>query len=283
MRPPTTHGPQAPTSKSGAATDLIASTNKLSSLIKMTKWHAHVVHISVGASKCLGVQRILAQISPNLPEKLFCNFFLQCFSHKDHEDFFLVWSPQQVFICFSANVGRHFWSQITWAPFLPRFSGILPRYLGILPGFSRILPRFSGNFAQIFRDFDRSRNKFELLGVHLHPLPPTPLVVHMAKHINMVGGPGPLSPPQIRHWSYTCYISTRWDNFSIMNNMWSDNISRMLEQNVKPLITFKITDFFCCAFYAKNRAKTSWRKYCLRKSMIGRMCKIAMLEHCFVS
>jgi len=46
--------------------------------------------IGVGASKYLGVGRIFARISPNLPEEFLCNFFLQIFSHKDHEDIFLV-------------------------------------------------------------------------------------------------------------------------------------------------------------------------------------------------
>jgi len=35
-----------------------------------------------------------------------------------------------------------------------------------------------------------------------------------------------------------------------MNNMWSDNRSRMLEQNMKARITCKInTDFSCYDFY----------------------------------
>jgi len=37
-----------------------------------------------------------------------------------------------------------------------------------------------------------------------------------------------------------------------MNNMWSDDRRRKLEQNVKSLITCIInTDFSCCAFYEK--------------------------------
>jgi len=32
------------------------------------------------------------------------------------------------------------------------------------------------------------------------------------------------------------------------------------------------TDFSCCAFYEKIKSnKDFWRKYCLRKSIIGRM------------
>jgi len=57
--------------------------------------------------------------------------------------------------------------------------------------------------------------------------------------------------------------------------MWSDNRYRKLEQNVKTLITCKInTDFSCYGFTRKyNQTKTSWRKYCPEKIMIGRMCK----------
>jgi len=54
--------------------------------------------IGVEASKFVGVQRIFAQISPNLPEKSWWDFCLQIFSDKVHEDLFR----------FSANVGRHF-------------------------------------------------------------------------------------------------------------------------------------------------------------------------------
>ena len=40
--------------------------------------------------------------------------------------------------------------------------------------------------------------------------------------------------------------------FSIMNNMWSDHRSKMLEQNVKALITNKIiSNLSCCDFYDK--------------------------------
>ena len=41
--------------------------------------------------------------------------------------------------------------------------------------------------------------------------------------------------------------------FSIMNNMWSDHRSKMLEQNVKALITYKInSNLSCCDFYKKS-------------------------------
>jgi len=50
--------------------------------------------IGVGARKFLGVRRIFARISPNLPEKLLWAFCPQFFSHKEHEDLFLVWPPK---------------------------------------------------------------------------------------------------------------------------------------------------------------------------------------------
>jgi len=48
--------------------------------------------------------------------------------------------------------------------------------------------------------------------------------------------------------------------FSIMNNM-SDNRSRILEQNVKALITCKInTDCSCCDFYDKIKSNKDFLK-----------------------
>jgi len=57
------------------------------------------INIGVGASKFLGVQRIFAQIFPNLPKKLSSNFCGLRFG---------VTSKKMVFTCFSANAGRHF-------------------------------------------------------------------------------------------------------------------------------------------------------------------------------
>jgi len=62
-----------------------------SALLKGGQWRQRCLFIiGVGAGKSLGVRRIFARISPNLPEKFFVQFFLQIFSQKDHEDFFLV-------------------------------------------------------------------------------------------------------------------------------------------------------------------------------------------------
>ena len=72
----------------------------------------------------LWVQKIFAQISPNLPKCCLPTF----------ADRFLVWPPKS---------GLHLFFCKCWAPFLPRFSEILPRYLGVLSVFSGILPRIS--------------------------------------------------------------------------------------------------------------------------------------------
>jgi len=45
-----------------------------------------------------------------------------------------------------------------------------------------------------------------------------------------------------------------------MSTMWSDNRSRILEKNVKPLITCKITDFFCHDFYEKIKSSEDFLK-----------------------
>jgi len=91
------------------------------------------VNIGVGASKVLGVQKIFAQIFPNFPKKLSCNF----------ADRFLVGHPKiglHLFFC------KH-WASFCevkerWEPFLPRFSEIWPRYLGICSDFQGFCPNF---------------------------------------------------------------------------------------------------------------------------------------------
>jgi len=46
-----------------------------------------------------------------------------------------------------------------------------------------------------------------------------------------------------------------------MNNMWSGNRNRMLEQNVQALITCKInTDFSWCDFYEKIQSNKDLKK-----------------------
>jgi len=85
--------------------------------------------------------------------------------------------------------------------------------------------------------------------------------------------------PGIKSLSRRPGQSTKKSRFGIRsanaNSMWSDN-RRTLEQNVKALIIWKIQSilaFPAVIFTRKwNRTKSSWRKYFLQRSMIGRMC-----------
>ena len=91
----------------------------------------------MGEGKVLGVRRIFARISSNLPET-FCavNLCLQIFSHKNREDIFWYDLKKGLHV-FSTNVDRHFLKSKNFlAPFLPRLSGTLLRFSEILPGFS---------------------------------------------------------------------------------------------------------------------------------------------------
>jgi len=131
-----------------------------------------ITTIGVGTSKFLGVRRIFARISPNLPEKFVCDFCLQIFSHKDHEDLFWydLQKIKKVFMCFcfSAKVTHHFFkSNNAGRHFFPDFQGFCPCFQG---------------FGQIFRDFRQFKT---LGGVLAHPasLPPTPLVTTFSKRV----------------------------------------------------------------------------------------------------
>jgi len=46
--------------------------------------------------------------SPNLPGKFLCDFCLQIFSHRDHEDLFWYYFQKYALMCFSAHVGYRF-------------------------------------------------------------------------------------------------------------------------------------------------------------------------------
>jgi len=46
--------------------------------------------MGVGVGKFLGVRKIFARISPNFPEKILWDFFLQISSYKDHKDLLAV-------------------------------------------------------------------------------------------------------------------------------------------------------------------------------------------------
>jgi len=109
------------------------------SLLETTRSHDSCGRVAVGASKFLGVQRIFAEIFPNLPKKLLCNLWRP----------FFYWPPKNglpLFFC--KRWALFFEVKQRWAPFLPRF-------LGIFPGFSsnqnlgvRLHPRLLHHCAQ---------------------------------------------------------------------------------------------------------------------------------------
>ena len=92
--------------------------------------------ISVRAGQFLGVRKIFAGISANLPKEFFVRNF-GCKSSPTKIVKTILWCDLQkeVFVSFSANGGRNFMksktlgvyflSQGHWASFLPGFAGIL--------------------------------------------------------------------------------------------------------------------------------------------------------------
>jgi len=89
----------------------------------------------------LGMQRIFAQIFPNLPKNLSCKL---C------QLFFGVTSKKLSLLIFLQTLGAIFEVKQCWVPFLSRFSGILFEFSGILPKFSKILPKFSTNQIPLY-------------------------------------------------------------------------------------------------------------------------------------
>jgi len=101
--------------------------------------------IGVGAGKFLGVRRIFARISPNLPEMLLCNFCPQIFT-KDMKTCFFGMIPKKGLTCV-----------------------FLQALAAIFAWIFRDLTQIVRGFAQIFRDFAQFLNKSKLLEVRLHP------------------------------------------------------------------------------------------------------------------
>ena len=120
---------------------------------------AVIRRIGVWAGKVLGMRRIFAWISPNLPKTFLCDFWLHIFYYKYHKDLFWCDLQKKVFVCFSANVGRHFFKTNNVGHQI--FARIFKNFAQIFTDFSRIFSNFS-------RIFDKSK----LLGAHLHPLHP---------------------------------------------------------------------------------------------------------------
>ena len=102
-------------------------------------------------------------ISPNLPEKFLCDFCLQIFSHRDHDDLLLVWPPEKgLYSFFCKRLAPCFKVKQCSTPILSRFSGILKRYLGILLEFQGVCQNFQGFCPYLW----------QILRVRLHPLHP---------------------------------------------------------------------------------------------------------------
>jgi len=69
---------------------------------------------------------------PNLPKlawKVLCDFCLQIFSHKDHDDLFWCDLLKRGLYVFRKRWASFCEVKQRWAPFLPGFSEILPRFL----------------------------------------------------------------------------------------------------------------------------------------------------------
>ena len=60
-----------------------------------------------------------------------------------------------------------------------------------------------------------------------------------------------------------------------MNNMWSDYRNRVLEQNVKVLMSFTFNiNLCCCEFYEKIKSNKDFlKKVLFTEKYDGRMCK----------
>jgi len=98
-------------------------------------------HIGVGEGKLFGVRRILAGISPNLPEKNLGHFWCE---HFLKQTFF--WDDlQEKSSCDSANVGRHFFkSNLVGHYFCPDFQGFCKGFHSFYPDLHSFCPDFQG-------------------------------------------------------------------------------------------------------------------------------------------
>jgi len=79
---------------------------------------------------------------PKLARNGLCAFCPHIFSHKDHEDLFLVRPSKSGHNVFFCNRWAPFFKvKLRWWSFLSWFSGILPEFSEDLAEFSRILPK----------------------------------------------------------------------------------------------------------------------------------------------
>jgi len=76
-----------------------------------------------------------------------CDFSLQLFSHKDHEDLFLVWPPKKAFrLYFLQTLGVIFWRQTKLGA---SFAQIFSDFVWIFSDFAQVFR----DLAQIFTEF----------------------------------------------------------------------------------------------------------------------------------
>ena len=108
-----------------------------------------VIGIGLGAGKFLGVGRIFARISPNLP-KNFCSTFAYTFSPtKIVKAFFGVTSKWRYSCVFLHTLGATVLNKKFREPFFPYFQGFCPDFHGCCLDFQNFCPDFQG-FSQIF-------------------------------------------------------------------------------------------------------------------------------------
>ena len=100
----------------------------------------------------------------------------------------------------------------------------------IFRDFAQIL----GDFAQIFRDFARIFNKSKLLGMRLHPLPPTPLLA---------------SIPIYSSLSRMYWLNARIQEFPLISQAHSvraQTLSRKDTSNIQKISFFNQLVLFLC-------------------------------------
>jgi len=108
-----------------------------------------------------GVRRIFVLISPNLPEKFLSAFYPQLFSHKEHEDLFVMSSPKKVLIVFFSK--RR--AQTTLGAIFARIFKDLD-FQWFYSDFQRFCPNFQG-FCSSFRQFKTFGGALALLATSL--------------------------------------------------------------------------------------------------------------------
>ena len=105
--------------------------------------------IGVGAGKYLGVRRIFAQISPNLPKNFWATFSANI-SHEDQKnDIHVILQTLRNSFFKSNHIGCNFCSY---------FEGVYPDFLGFCKGFNRFCPDLYGFFPGILPGFSPNKN-----------------------------------------------------------------------------------------------------------------------------